>query len=236
MADKIKNNFWGMIENIYNDLFDIFAFDFEWHYDILLKEFRHLSLFSVYMHFLRCQRSCETTDAGYCRMCSRVRDNEFYEYNALLNVTVSNVVDYLSMICCESIDFDVFSSQPAYFSYAFSKSDRKCSQHQAFSFAHDLFEAFCLVLIRMYLNITKNFFSTLFSNVSMVDKQKVIAKIFTGVKMLLFRFCDLNYVFFYEFFDLFSEVNNSDCFVMFSNKPKYGSYNGAKYDLEITMF
>ena len=95
-------------------------------------------------------------------MCSRVRDNAFYEYNALLNVTVSNAVDYLSMICCESIDFDVFLSQPAYFSYAFSKSNRQCSQHQVFSFAHDLFVAFCSVLIRIYLNITKNLFSTFF--------------------------------------------------------------------------
>ena len=54
--------------------------------------------------------------------------------------------------------------------------------------------------------------------------------------MLYFRFFDLNYDFFYEFFDLFSEVNNSDCFVMFSNKLKYGPYNVAKYGLEITMF
>ena len=234
--NKIKDNLWGMIQNIYNDLFDTFAFDFEWHYGNLSKEFRHLSLFSVCLHLLRCQRSCEMTYAGYGSICSGVRDNAFYEYNPFLSVIVSNVVDYLSMICCESVDFDVFLSQPAYFPYAFSKSDRKCSQHQVFSFAHDLFVAFCSVLIRMYLNITMKFFSTLFSNISMVDEQKVISKIFPGVKMLLFRFCDLNYDFFYEFFDLFSEVNYSDCFFMFSNKPKYGPYNGAKYGLEITMF
>ena len=70
----------------------------------------------------------------------------------------------------------------------------------------------------------------------MVVEQKVIAKIITGVKMLLFRFCDLNFDFFYEFFDLFTEVNNSDGFVIFSNKPKYGPYNGAKYDREVTRF
>ena len=33
-------------------------------------------------------------------------------------------------------------------------------------------------------------------------------------------------IFFYEFFDLFSEVNGSDCYAMFLNKPKYGPYSG----------
>ena len=50
------------------------------------------------------------------------------------------------------------------------------------------------------------------------------------------NFFYLNYDFFYEFFDLFSKVNGSDCYVMFSNKPKYGPYNGLKYDLPISMF
>ena len=54
--------------------------------------------------------------------------------------------------------------------------------------------------------------------------------------MLLFRFFDLNYDFFYEFFDLFSEVNGSDCYVMFLNKPKYGPYSGRKYNLQIITF
>ena len=86
--NKIEENLWGVIENIYNDLFDTFTFDFEWHYDNLFKEFRHLSLFSVCLHFLRYQRSCEMTVAGYCRMCLRVCDNDFHDYNAFLCVKV----------------------------------------------------------------------------------------------------------------------------------------------------
>ena len=54
--------------------------------------------------------------------------------------------------------------------------------------------------------------------------------------MLLFRFFDLNYDFFYKFFDFFSEVNGFDCYVMSSNNPKYGPYNGLKYNLQINMF
>ena len=55
--------------------------------------------------------------------------------------------------------------------------------------------------------------------------------------MLLFRgFFYLNYDFFYEFFDLFSDVNDSDCYVTFLNKPKYGPYSGGKYSLQIITF
>ena len=125
---KIEENLWGVIENIYNDLSDTFAFDFEWHYDNLFKEFCHLSLFSVCLHFLRGQRSCETTIAGYCRMCSRIRDNHFHDYNVFLSVKVSNMDDYLC-INQFSVDFDVISNQPGYFLYAFSDSGSNCSQH-----------------------------------------------------------------------------------------------------------
>ena len=95
--NKIEENLWGVIENIYNDWSYTFAFDFEWHYDNLFKEFRHLSLFSVCLHFFRCQGSCKAVTAGYCRMCSRVHDNNFHDYNAFLSLKVSNMDDYLSI-------------------------------------------------------------------------------------------------------------------------------------------
>ena len=80
--NKIEENLLGLIENISNDLNDYIDFDIDFYYHNLFKEFRHLSLFSVCLHFLRCRRSCEINFAGYCRMYSRVRDNEFYEFNA----------------------------------------------------------------------------------------------------------------------------------------------------------
>ena len=70
----------------------------------------------------------------------------------------------------------------------------------------------------------------------MADEKKLNAKILTGARMLLFRFFDLNYKFFYEFFDLFSKVNVSDCYVMFSNKPKYGPYSSKIVVQQIIMF
>ena len=170
-------------------------------------------------------------------MCSRVKHNNFFEYNAFLCVKVSHMDGYLGLRWHETVDFDVFLSQPGYFPYAFCESyDRKCNQHQVFSYAHDMFAAFFSFLVRLYLNIAMKCFETLLSNISLAEEKKLIAKIVTEAKMLLFRFFDLNYEFFYEFFDLFSKVNGSDCYLMFSNKPKYGPYSCLKYNLQIIMF
>ena len=51
-------------------------------------------------------------------MCSRVRENTFYEYNAFLNLKVSsNTNDYLNISSSERIDLDVFLTRPVYFLY-----------------------------------------------------------------------------------------------------------------------
>ena len=98
--------------------------------------------------FLRCRRSC------CCKMCSRVRENTFYDYNAFLNLE-----DYLDISSSERVDLDVFLNRPAYFPYCFCESPRSCTDHQVISFAQDLFEAFYSVLVRMYINITIDHFS-----------------------------------------------------------------------------
>ena len=65
-----------------------------------------MSLLSVCLHFLRCRRSCEKK-SNFCKVCSRVRENTFYEYNAFLNLKL-NVEDYLNINSSEQIDLDVF--------------------------------------------------------------------------------------------------------------------------------
>ena len=84
-TNRIEENVFGLTQSIHN-IHE--AFDFEEIYDKLIKKFRHMSLFSVCLHFLRCQRSCEKK-SGYCKMCSRVRENTFYDYNAFLSLKVS---------------------------------------------------------------------------------------------------------------------------------------------------
>ena len=76
----------------------------------------------------------------------------------------------------ETTDFDVFLSQPDYFTYAFCESDRRCNQDQVFSYTHDLFAAFCSVLIRMNLNIAMKIFSALIFNISLADKKNLLQR------------------------------------------------------------
>ena len=58
-TSKIERNVFELIQTIHNERFDTVCFDFEENYDKLIKRFRHMSLFSVCLHFSRCRRSCE---------------------------------------------------------------------------------------------------------------------------------------------------------------------------------
>ena len=71
-TNKIEKNVFDLIQAIHDEI----IFDFEENYEQLIKRFRHMSLFSVCLHFLRCRRSCEKK-ADYCKFCSRVRENCF---------------------------------------------------------------------------------------------------------------------------------------------------------------
>ena len=55
----IERNVFELIQAINNELFESKTFDVEENYNKLIKRFRHMSLFSVCLHFLRCRRSCE---------------------------------------------------------------------------------------------------------------------------------------------------------------------------------
>ena len=235
-AKKFEENVFKLIEAIHSELFDTFAFDFEENYDKLIKKSRRLSLFSVCLHFLRCRRSCEKLSAC-CKMCSRVRENTFYEYNAFLSLKVrSNTEDNLNISSLERADLDVFLTKLAHFPYYFTEPSDKCSDFEVISFAQDLFAAFSSVLVRMYLNIATEYFSDLISQLNLSDEKRVVRKIFTSAHQILYRFFDLNYLFFYECFDLFGQLNGTDCFAIRANKPKHGPYHGPKCTLEVIMF
>ena len=101
----------------------------------------------------------------------------------------------------------------------------------------DLFAAFCSVFVRMYLNYTNDYFSGLFSRISLSDEKKIIEKIFRHASSLLNRFWDeSNYKFFYGFFDMFDKVNSSACYQNVTNKPEFGSYHGPYSTLSVIHF
>ena len=87
----------------------------------------------------------------------------------------------------------------------------------------------------MYLNYTIDYFSELISQVSLSDEKKIIQKIFWFALDLLHKFLDINY-FFYEFFNVFDEVNSSYCYLNSKNKPKFGPYGPPVHLIEIIRF
>ena len=140
---------------------------------------------------------------GYCKICSRVRDNTFYDCNKFPNLIVRSDGDYLNISSSDRVDLDVFLCRPHYFQYPdYELLNGKCSHLEVFSFARDLFATFSSVLVRMYLNYTVQHFSDLISQISLSNEGKTIRRIFW-----------FNYMFFYEFFDLFDKVNSSKCYL-----------------------
>ena len=110
-TNRIEENAFGLTHSIHNIHED---FDIEEIYDKLIKTCCYMSLFSVCLPFLRRRRSCEKK-SGCCKMCSRVRENTFYDYNAFLSLKVSRMDDYLDISSSERVDLDVFLNRPAFF-------------------------------------------------------------------------------------------------------------------------
>ena len=145
--------------------------------------------------------------------------------------------NYLNISSSDRVDLDVFLCRPYYFQYPdYELLNGKCSHLEVFSFARDLFAVFRSVLVGMYLNYTVQHFSDLISQICLSDEGKIIRRIFWFALDLLHKLFDINYMSFYEFFDLFDEVNSSKCYVICSNKPKFGPYDGPKYSLEVLIF
>ena len=190
-TSKIERNIFELIQAIHNETFDT-SFDFEENYDKLIKRFRHLSLFSVCLHFLRCRRSCEKNMA-----ITKVRENCFYDYNKFENLIVTSDTEYLHITSSERLDLDVFVKGNWHFGILyFDLINEKCCYLEYFSYARDLFALFLAILVRMYLNYTIDYSSELILQVSLSDEEKIIRKIFWFALDLLHKFFDTNYLFF----------------------------------------
>ena len=87
-----------------------YHFDFDENYSGLLKEFRHLSLFSICLHFLRCIKSCDMWNIPYCKLCSSVSDYTFAPCNFYGNLLITFGSSVLDLTADHRIDLDVFLS------------------------------------------------------------------------------------------------------------------------------
>ena len=172
------------------------------------------------------------------KKCSRVRENCYYDLDKFQDLLVPKVDHYDNYLFLEGklMDLDIFLNRPAYFDYpSYPLRNAKCSYLTVFSHAQDLFAYFCGVLVRMYLNYAMEHLSELISVVKLSDEKFIVQNIFNAACDLLHDFFDTNYLFFYEFLNVFDEVNLSDCYGVAINKPKFGPYLPPQCTLEIII-
>ena len=82
--------------------------------------------------------------------------------------------EYLHITSSERLDLDVFVKGNWHFGIPyFDLINGKCCYLEYFSYARDLFPAFCAILVRMYLNYAIDYFSELISQVSLSDEEKI---------------------------------------------------------------
>ena len=94
----------------------------------LKKRFRHLSLFSICLHFLRCFKSCEKVwcAPAHCKICSRVRYYDFLECNASGNLMISFSSEILDLTSNHGVDLDVFLCNAEVNIRSYTKDNCKC--------------------------------------------------------------------------------------------------------------
>ena len=159
-----------MNEKFFDPVFFNYHFDYENRLLDLVKKFKiNLSLFSVFMHFLRCIRSCERvhTAPTYCKVCSRVVDFHFNSRTHFRNIHVTSEGTTLLRLSSDTVcDLDVFvSNADDYFKF-FKVKDDFCTYFALFSYPEEIFAAFSSILIRIYVNVCFKFFNDLDLNIA----------------------------------------------------------------------
>ena len=172
----VEKNCFALVEKIqsatfFDETFFNYNFDFEEINFSLVREFRHMSLFSICLRFLRCTRSFDKK-ANYCRICSRVHEKNFMEFNAFHSLCYCAYGTCLGLHNHHRVDLDVFLMN-AMQGIGYTINSSKCCFFQVFTYSQELFAAFSSILIRMYLNCTVKSLSPLLSSVSLADEKKI---------------------------------------------------------------
>ena len=178
-----------MNEKFFDPVFFKSHFDYEDRLLALVEKFKiNLSLFSVFIHFLRCIRSCERVPNSptYCKVCSRVVDFHSNSRTYFQNIHVTSEGTNLLRLSSDTVcDLDVVvSNADEYFKF-FNIKDDFCSYFTLFHHPEEIFAAFSSILIRIYVNICLKFFNDLDLNIT--DERKIIDIIMTQSHFFLGR-------------------------------------------------
>ena len=178
----IETNCFAIFHDIFYNIqysdpkFINFYFDFDQINFLLLEKFKHFSLFSICLHFLRCIKSCDK-QPNYCWVCSRITGGYFYNCNFFSNMCTGKVGANLGFYYNINVDLDVFLYNASDILGGWTTSNSWCSCHQNFGYALELFQDFCSVFVRIYLNLTITCFEDILCRVALIDKNKILTQI-----------------------------------------------------------
>ena len=178
----------------YNKYDYTYVFDFEKVCFEVVITLRHLSLFSVFFHLLRCLRSCDRVE-NYCFYCSLVRPHIYGDLIYFHDVVVASQVTIYKNNCLyvqdKVCDFDVFAERSIYMNYPnFPLNSTKCDLYTELGHAQDLFVHFTSVLIRLYINYVRKYFSKY--QFTLRDEKIVYDAIYLFASDLMYEFFQTN--------------------------------------------
>ena len=126
---KLRNNRFNLLSKLYTKL-DSF-FDYEFWSKKLKQSVRHLSLFAVSIHFLRCYRRCDKLPKSeYCFLCSRIRTRDFEKTSYFLDIVIDEH-DFEEQFCdmtTSLVELDISVERPVYFPDSIQK-DMRCDYY-----------------------------------------------------------------------------------------------------------
>ena len=176
---------------------------------------------------------------NYCFYCSGVRSHiygDLIHFHDVVVATQDKVYKDHYMYTQDKIcDFDVFLERPIYMNYPnYPFNQRTCDYYNELRHAQDLFVPFTSVLIRMYINYVSKYFSKF--QFTLHDEKIVYDAIYLYASKLMHEFFDINYVFFYEFLNMFDKFNRRHFLKINNLKKKIGSYDNSPFRMTLEIY
>ena len=120
--------------------------------NLRLNALRHLTLPSIFLHFIKCKRSCDRV-SSYCILCSRIEGDRWAPFESSfedLDLKKSDCTFFESSMI---LDLDVFMSKADHYFKYYRIHTKNCYFYQKIRYADDLLGVFSSHLIRMFLSV-----------------------------------------------------------------------------------
>ena len=199
--EKLTQIFFNLLNKLYLDL-DNCVFDFEYYYIFKLRKVkRNLSLFCIYIHYMRCTRSCDKLPKSkHCFYFSRVRISNFDMPSSFYNINTDphnysenfrNFMGYLT------VDLDIQADPVPFFVNTLKRSSTLCEQFEVYTRPGHLCISFLSILVCMYINFVMEALSDL--DMTLKNEEKLFTYVYNYASQILMDFWDCTVFFLYDF-------------------------------------